>query len=154
MAGPDDTSSTGRRRLQVIPPVQVTRAWERHAGGDPPPGELILDAEVRPPEPVDRSAVEKAAVHVLRRVRDPEIPVNVVDLGLVYRLEVSDHGSIEVDVTLTAPGCPVAGKMLEEIHQKLQGVTGASRVRTRLVWEPPWTPARMSEGARLTLGML
>lgn len=89
----------------------------------------------------------------LRTVYDPEIPVNVYDLGLIYRVHFDDAGGCQLEMTLTAPGCPVAGPLIEEVEQKLQMIPSVSVVRVVLVFDPPWTLDRMTEAARLQLGM-
>ncbi len=103
-------------------------------------------------EPVDRERVKDEVLQVLRTVYDPEIPVNIVELGLIYSVEVSLRGKVEIEMTLTAPGCPVAGQLVEEVARKAGEVPGVSVSHVKLVWEPPWTPERMSEAARLELG--
>lgn len=90
----------------------------------------------------------------LRTVYDPEIPVNIYDLGLVYRLEVDAEGVVDIDMTLTAPGCPVAQTFPGEVEQRVRDVAGVRDARVELVWDPPWTPERMTEAAKLELGML
>ncbi len=92
-------------------------------------------------------------IAAIRTVFDPEIPVNLYDLGLIYRLEQSPEGDVAVDMTLTAPACPVAGTMPGKVAEAVAGVAGVGRVTVRLVWEPPWTKQRMSEDARLALGL-
>jgi len=87
----------------------------------------------------------------LRVVLDPELGINIVDLGLVYRAEASGE-RVEVDFTLTYPGCPIGPELKEEIEQVLKDVTGSEDVEARLVWEPRWGPERMTEEARLSLG--
>jgi FeS assembly SUF system protein len=91
---------------------------------------------------------------VLRTVYDPEIPVNVYELGLIYDLGVSDEGVVEVKMTLTAPNCPVAGSMPSEIESKVRTIEGVTDAHVELVWDPPWDPSRMSEAARLELGLM
>lgn len=89
-----------------------------------------------------------------KTVFDPEIPVDIYELGLIYKVDINDEGFVDIDMTLTAPGCPVAGEMpgwVEEAARKVKGVTGA---QVKLVFEPPWTPARMSDEAKLELNML
>ncbi|MCU7852322.1 MAG: SUF system Fe-S cluster assembly protein [Candidatus Thiodiazotropha sp. (ex Monitilora ramsayi)] len=93
-------------------------------------------------------------IEALRTVYDPEIPVNIYDLGLIYRIEVDESGVVEVDMTLTAPACPVAGTLPHEVGRVIDGVPGVTDATVRLVWEPPWTQERMSEEALLQLGML
>jgi FeS assembly SUF system protein len=98
-------------------------------------------------------ATEEAIVAALQTVYDPEIPVNIYDLGLIYGLDISDKGEIKIDMTLTAPGCPVAGEMPGMVARAVELVDGAGEIEVTLVWEPQWTPERMSEDAKLALGM-
>ncbi len=98
-------------------------------------------------------ATEAEVIEALKTVHDPEIPVNIYDLGLIYALEIFDDGSVKVDMTLTAPACPVAGEMPGMVARAVAGVPGAGEVEVQLVWEPSWSPNRMSEEARLLLDM-
>ena len=93
-------------------------------------------------------------VDALRQVYDPEIPVNIYDLGLIYRLDLDEEGDVEVDMTLTAPGCPVAGEMPGMVHSAIAPVEGVASVHVDLVWDPPWTPERMTDEAKLELGFM
>ena len=109
--------------------------------------------------PFQRSAPTAAPDHgalvaALRSVHDPEIPVNIYDLGLIYRLETDRQGRVEVEMTLTAPGCPVAGTLPGEVGRAIEAVPGVTDAVVRLVWDPPWDRERMSEEARLQLGLL
>ena len=104
--------------------------------------------------PVEASTLEERIVSVLRTVFDPEIPANVYDLGLIYDLTVDTAGEVRLSVTLTSPGCPVADVLLKDIHNKVLNVAGVARVRTTLVWDPPWSPDRMTDAARLELGWI
>lgn len=97
-------------------------------------------------------ATEEAIVAALQTVYDPEIPVNIYDLGLIYGLEIADNGDIKIDMTLTAPGCPVAGEMPGMVVRAVEPVEGTGEIEVSLVWEPQWTPERMSEDAKLALG--
>ena len=99
-------------------------------------------------------AAEDQVIAALRTVHDPEIPVNIYDLGLIYDTTIHASGTIEIEMSLTAPGCPVAGEMPGEVARAVAALPGAGEVTVRLVWDPPWTPERMSEDARLALGML
>ena len=87
-------------------------------------------------------------------MRDPEIPVNLVDLGLIYELIVKKGGIVYVEMTLTTPACPVAASMPGEVETAVRGVDGVNDARVKLVWTPPWGPEKMTEEARLELGML
>lgn len=98
-------------------------------------------------------ATEDAVVEALCEVYDPEIPVNIYDLGLIYGLSILDDGEIKIEMTLTAPGCPVAGEMPGMVARAVEAVEGTGEIEVLLVWEPQWTPERMSEDAKLALGM-
>lgn len=96
--------------------------------------------------------LKMAVVDALRGVYDPEIPVNIYELGLIYRCDVSAEGNVEIDMTLTAPACPVAGEMPGMVENAVQAVPGINDVKVELVWDPPWDQSMMSEAARLELG--
>jgi len=98
-------------------------------------------------------ASEADVVAALKTVHDPEIPVNIHDLGLIYDMDLFDDGSVRIDMTLTAPACPVAGEMPTAVAEAVAAVPGVGEVEVRLVWEPQWTKERMSEEARLVLDM-
>mgnify|MGYP001767923272 CR=1 FL=1 len=102
---------------------------------------------------VDALQLRMAAISALRTIKDPEIPLNIYDLGLIYGLDVDDAGSVRVSMTLTSPGCPVAGVLVGQVHEKLRRIPGVSRVRTELVWEPAWSKDRLDEAARLALDL-
>jgi FeS assembly SUF system protein len=93
-------------------------------------------------------------LEALRTVRDPEIPVNLVDLGLIYELIVNKDGIVYVEMTLTAPSCPVAGELPGQVKEAIEAVEGVNDVRVKLVWSPPWDKDRMSEEAKLELGLI
>jgi len=97
---------------------------------------------------------DKIVADVLRNIYDPEIPVSIYDLGLIYELKVEPSGEVHVKMTLTAPGCPVAGMLMMEVQDKIKQLAGVKDVKVELVWDPPWEPSRMSEAARLQLGMM
>jgi FeS assembly SUF system protein len=94
-------------------------------------------------------------IAVLESCYDPEIPVNIYELGLVYDVDVNEEsGEVKVRMTLTSPACPVAGSLPPEIEAKLRAIEGVQQVRVDVVWDPPWTPEKMSEAAKLQLNML
>jgi FeS assembly SUF system protein len=93
-------------------------------------------------------------IEALRGVYDPEIPVNIYDLGLIYRLEADENGVVLVEMTLTSPACPVAGSLPYEVGRVIDAVPGVTDATVRLVWSPPWSQERMSEEAQLQLGIL
>lgn len=101
----------------------------------------------------NEDALREQIVAALKTVQDPEIPVDIYELGLIYRLEIHPSGDVEVDMTLTAPGCPVAGEMPGQVQQAVETVEGVRSAHVRLVWDPPWDRAKMSEEAQLALGM-
>jgi FeS assembly SUF system protein len=105
-----------------------------------------------PPLP-ESASLEERVVAVLRTVFDPEIPVNIHELGLIYDLKVSPEGAVAIHMTLTSPACPVAGALPEEVRQKVAAVPGVKDAKVELVWDPPWDMSRMSEAAQLQLGL-
>jgi FeS assembly SUF system protein len=107
----------------------------------------------KPLEPGTQVASWDAVADALRTVFDPEIPVNIFELGLIYNLDIAPDGKVKIDMTLTAPACPVAGSMPGEVAQTVADVDGVGEVEVSLVWEPPWTPAKMSDDARMALDM-
>lgn len=106
------------------------------------------------PEVARREKLEGQVIDALRRVFDPEIPVNIYDLGLIYDLDVASDGNVAIRMTLTAPGCPVAQTFPGVVADAVRAVEGIEDVEVELVWEPPWSRDLMSEAARLKLGML
>ena len=104
------------------------------------------------PDKVYPLVIEAEVMEALREVYDPEIPVNIYDLGLIYDVEVDEFGFVEIDMTLTSPACPVAGTLPGEVENAVRTVPGVSDVHVELVWEPAWSMDRMSEGAKLELG--
>ncbi len=99
------------------------------------------------------TTLEERVIEALKTVYDPEIPVNIYELGLVYTLDIDAEGNVKVDMTLTAPGCPVAGTLPPEVEAKIREVPGVTSAQVTLVWEPTWDRSRMSELARFMLGM-
>jgi FeS assembly SUF system protein len=105
-------------------------------------------------QPIDQAELQTRVIEMLRTIYDPEIPVNIYDLGLVYQIEVKDSGDVLVRMTLTAPNCPVAQSFPETVQNKLLFVPGVNDVEVELVWEPAWSREKMSEAARLELGLM
>ena len=103
---------------------------------------------------MEKFKIEEKIVAMLKTVYDPEIPVNVYDLGLIYKIDVSDNGEAVLDMTLTAPNCPAADFIMEDIRQKVESVEGVTTATINLVFEPEWDKDMMSEEARLELGFL
>ena len=98
--------------------------------------------------------IEEAIVAMLKTVYDPEIPVNVYDLGLIYKVDVDNEGNVCIDMSLTAPNCPAADFILEDVRMKLESIEGVKNVEVNLVFEPEWNKDMMSEEAKLELGFL
>lgn len=103
---------------------------------------------------MEKIEIEEKIVAMLKTVYDPEIPVNVYDLGLIYEIDVSDSGEAALDMTLTAPNCPAADFIMEDIRQKVESVEGVNSATINLVFEPEWDKDMMSEEAKLELGFL
>lgn len=103
-----------------------------------------------PPEEIERLARDMIAA--IKTVYDPEIPVDIYELGLIYKIDIEDNRLVKVDMTLTAPGCPVAGEMPIWVRDAVATVQGVMDVEVDLVFDPPWTPERMSEEAQIALG--
>ena len=97
---------------------------------------------------------EEKIVAMLKTVYDPEIPVNVYDLGLIYKIDVDDNGNVAIDMTLTAPNCPAADFIMEDVRQKIESIEGVKTATINLVFEPEWDKDMMSEEAKLELGFL
>jgi FeS assembly SUF system protein len=103
--------------------------------------------------PEELDVFTEKLVTALKTVYDPEIPVDIYELGLIYKVDVADNYDTAVDMTLTAPGCPVAGEMPEMVRHALEGIDGIGKVTVNMTFDPPWTPERMSEEAKLELNM-
>ncbi|HZT51014.1 MAG TPA: iron-sulfur cluster assembly protein [Stellaceae bacterium] len=117
--------------------------------------ELPETEDVERPEPDDGDPeLTERVVAALKTVRDPEIPVNLIDLGLIYELIVRRDGTVYIEMTLTTPACPVAGALPDQVKEAVGAVEGVTDARVKLTWTPPWTRDRMSEEAKLELGLL
>ena len=103
---------------------------------------------------VDDDTLGDQVIEALRTVYDPEIPVNIFELGLVYKIDVDDDNAVHVDMTLTSPMCPVAETLPEEVKAKVEAIDGVRAARVNVVWDPPWNPSMMSEEAQLELGII
>ena len=104
--------------------------------------------------PEEKFNIEAKVVEVLKTVYDPEIPVDIYDLGLIYRIDLHDDGTLDVDMTLTAPNCPAADFIVEDVRIKLDGIEGVKDAQVHLVFEPEWDKDMMSEEAKLELGFM
>ena len=115
------------------------------------------DMKIDPEASIDANApdaLKEQIVGALRNVFDPEIPVNIYDLGLIYAIEIDTPGDVKLKMTLTAPGCPVAQTFPGTVENAVKAVPGVTDAAVELVWDPPWTSERMTEAAKLQLGML
>jgi FeS assembly SUF system protein len=106
-----------------------------------------------PAEATSGKDLREQVIDVMKTCYDPEVPVNIYELGLIYDTQVSDDGDISVKMTLTSPACPVAGSLPGEVEAKIRKVPGVRSVKVELVWDPPWDKDRMSEAAQLQLGL-
>lgn len=102
---------------------------------------------------IEKSVIEAQVVEALRMCFDPEIPINIYELGLIYDVKVEDSGTVSVKMTLTSPHCPVAASLPAEVQAKVKEVSGVRDAKVEVVWDPPWNPGMMSEAAKLQLGM-
>jgi len=116
--------------------------------------DMTTESDADRTAPAEPEALREQILGALRNVFDPEIPVNIYDLGLIYALDIDPHGDVRVQMTLTAPGCPVAQTFPATVEEAVRAVPGVSAAAVELVWDPPWTSDRMTEAAKLQLGML
>ncbi len=109
--------------------------------------------QLSPIQRIQAQALEAQVVEVLRTCHDPEIPINIYELGLIYGVDIAPSGRVRISMTLTSPACPVAGSIVAEVESKVNAIDGVSEGVVELVWDPPWSPERMSESARLELNL-
>jgi len=109
--------------------------------------------ETQPLSSIEKTIIQARIVEALRTCYDPEIPVNIYEMGLIYEINISDVGSVEIIMTLTTPYCPAIQALPAEIEQKVGSVQGIAGVTVKVVWDPPWDPSKMTEAAKLELGM-
>jgi FeS assembly SUF system protein len=119
----------------------------------PPQAEPAPAASSAPLDAEQIRSLEEQVIATLCTCFDPEIPVNIHELGLIYGIDIQPTGSVHVRMTLTSPACPVAGTLPPEVQAKVQAVPGVTAAKVEVVWDPPWSPARMSEAAKLQLGL-
>jgi FeS assembly SUF system protein len=159
----DPTSQPPRLPLNVLPQsgkVEQLRGEirdelkEKGDAAKPLAHQSIVDRAIDPRHSPEQKAIVEKVIDVVRTVFDPEIPVNIWELGLVYDIAVDEKNAVHVKMTLTAPGCPVAGTLPVEVERKIAGIPEVSSAKVELVWDPPWTKERMSEVALLELGLM
>jgi len=154
-----DEMTDRQRQAEAMANAQIPGLRESDAVADaaPSPDRDVIDVSGAPVEAPDDTEIERITADViaqLKSVYDPEIPVDIYELGLIYKVELEDDRTLKVDMTLTAPGCPVAGEMPIWVQEACEVVAGVRRVEVSMVFDPPWTPDRMSDEARLELNML
>ena len=148
-----DSSTEKPPRARVEDAVDTEAPQEQGRTRDYLDGFLAAKPEgVAPGQP--GGSIYDGVIDALKEIFDPEIPVNIYELGLIYGVEVSDEGSVAITMTLTTPHCPVAESMPGEVELRVGAVPGVRDAEVNLVWDPPWDMARMSDEARLELGML
>ncbi|HKQ54254.1 MAG TPA: SUF system Fe-S cluster assembly protein [Methyloceanibacter sp.] len=142
----DDPASREAAPEAAVPPEpgEIKACVGATGGGEGTGPEL-------PPEEVER--LKNELIAAFKTVYDPEIPVDIYELGLIYRIDIDNDRNVEIDMTLTAPGCPVAGDMPGWVENAASSVPGVGQVKVKLVFDPPWDMSRMSEAARLELNM-
>ena len=156
----------GSPAAAAVSPAAASAAATDPIAPVPPPPDLNVDALIAPSPtaaaaaaaigPVDAErteALKDPIVEAISTVFDPEIPVNIYELGLIYKIEADAESRVHVDMTLTSPACPSAQQLPSEVRYKVKAVEGVSDCTVDVVWEPPWTKEMMSETAKLTLGM-
>lgn len=150
-----------QRQAEALANAQIPGLTPDNAAGEvkdaPAAKRDVLDVSGAPVEPPTEEELERITNDVigqLKSVYDPEIPTDIYELGLIYKVELEDDRLLKVTMTLTAPGCPVAGEMPEWVREACEVVAGVRRVEVEMTFDPPWTPDRMSDEARLELNML
>jgi FeS assembly SUF system protein len=129
---------------------------ENELSADPAPVAEPLPAKPPLPLPLTLEQIEELKnriVEALHKCFDPEIPVNIYELGLIYDITIAPTGAVEIRMTLTSPGCPVAGTLPGDVQRRILPLQNVTAAKVDVVWDPPWTPARMSEAAKLQLGI-
>ncbi len=149
-------------QLRVLPTTgaegkveELRRAFAADASApQPASADSLISRAIEPDLSGDQKIIRERVIESLQTVYDPEIPVNIFDLGLIYNIDVDETFRVHIKMTLTAPGCPVAGTLPGEIQRKVESVPGVESAKVELVWSPPWDKSRMSESALLELGLL
>jgi len=155
-----DRPSDRQRQAEAMANAQIPGLNAENAAGEvvsATPKRDIIDVSGAPIEPPTEEEIERITQDVigqLKSVYDPEIPTDIYELGLIYKVELEDDRLLKVEMTLTAPGCPVAGEMPEWVREACEVVAGVRRVEVSMTFDPPWTPDRMSDEAKLELNML
>lgn len=146
-----------QRHAEALANAQIPGLTPENAAGDALEKRDVIDLSGAPVEVPDAAELERITQDVIAQIKtvyDPEIPVDIYELGLIYKVELEDDRTLKVDMTLTAPGCPVAGEMPMWVQEACEVIAGVRRVEVNMTFDPPWTPDRMSEEAKLELNML
>lgn len=153
-----------QRQAEALANAQIPGLTPENATGDvvtsnvaETPKRDVIDMSGAPIEPPNDEEIERITTDVINQIKtvyDPEIPVDIYELGLIYKVELEDDRLLKVEMTLTAPGCPVAGEMPMWVQEACEVIAGVRRVEVSMTFDPPWTPDRMSEEAKLELNML
>jgi FeS assembly SUF system protein len=145
----EETQTSARQPLTVItndaPPPPAVKAEEKV--------EAPVDPARKPLNAIERKLLEGQVIKAIRGIYDPEIPINIWELGLIYEILVDETAAVKIKMTLTAPACPVAGSLPGEVEKRVENIPDVRTADVELVWEPPWTKDRMSELARMTLDL-
>ena len=145
------------KSLNVLPNSgkvdQLRAEFKEHPPEKKLADQTLVDRALDSTKSTAQKAITEKVIDALRTVFDPEIPVNIYDLGLIYDISVDEKNAVRVKMTLTAPGCPVAGTLPPEVERKIEAISDISGAVVELVWDPPWTKDRMSEAALLELGL-
>ena len=156
----DNSLTERQRQAEALANSQIPGLTASNEAGETKEVEAkrdVLDVSGAPVEPATEEELERITADVigqLKSVYDPEIPTDIYELGLIYKVELEDDRVLQVTMTLTAPGCPVAGEMPVWVQEACEVVAGVRRVEVEMTFDPPWTPDRMSDEARLELNML
>lgn len=156
----EERKPTRLSSLHVVNPNDKVEQLRHEFASEPasqdrhPNQRSLIDRAIDDSKPSHHKALEEKIIEQLKTVYDPEIPVDIYELGLIYGIDIAEDNAVRVRMTLTAPGCPVAGSIVAEVEQKIEAIDEVKSCTVDLVWDPPWTKERMSEAALLDLGLM
>jgi len=154
-AAPAASPEPAKSHDEAAPGGVAVSSEDTGSQADIPPGAEPVQIEASPEPGADADepkSLHDQVIEVLQSCYDPEIPVDIYELGLIYKIDVNESGEVKIDMTLTSPACPAAGSLPPEVEQKVGRLDGVASVKVEVVWEPTWTPEKMSEAAKLQLG--
>jgi FeS assembly SUF system protein len=159
MMSSDNSKQPDPVHLNVLPHSGKADELKREFAAAPTPPkplahQTVVDRALDQSKTPEQKKILEKVIEAVRQVYDPELPVNIYDLGLIYSINIDSENRIDVTMTLTAPGCPVAGSLPGEVERRIESIDEVKSARVELVWDPPWTKDRMSEVAQLELGFL